>query len=353
MFSVLIPALVVSSFTQDSLLISQGGIRPWSQEHGVSGVILQAPEGRAITVPAISSDGAAIAFGSNPHGEWKLFVIDEESRTWNEMHGLDRSFFGKIAWSPTAKKVVFEVDGHTVGENHIHLLDGQTGEVQRLTEEDSVDLDPAWSPDGTRLALVAVVEQEVKTYADMIWVERVSELDVLDVETGERSRLTALNGSMTDPQWSPDGSQIAFVVDRALYVLTMATQEVRKMASDLTPGAPPRWSPDGEALLIAGRMASSPGPPDQPIDEANELSAQLLTIDVGNQQILAHDWPSDVWHYDWHQAGDVILATGNKRLYRKNLDGGDVEVVLEGLDFYSIVIRSPRLNLPRSERPDR
>ena len=55
---------------------------------------------------------------------------------------------------------------------------------------------PSWSPDGTRIAF-----------------DRDGDLFIIDVESGEETRLTRTQGPEGDPTWSPDGSRILFVAD--------------------------------------------------------------------------------------------------------------------------------------------
>jgi dipeptidyl aminopeptidase/acylaminoacyl peptidase len=87
-------------------------------------------------------------------------------------------------------------DVDTAPDMWIILVDLATGETRRLTESwDRWPSRPVWAPDGSAL-IVAADEQGS------------SPLFRVDVTTGEATRLTGDRGSYTDPQVSPDGSQV-------------------------------------------------------------------------------------------------------------------------------------------------
>ena len=74
------------------------------------------------------------------------------------------------------------------------------------------DHSPRWSPDGNRIAFVS--ERQSPDLTGL--AAEKSQLYVMDMAGGEPVRLTACPGGVSSPEWSPDGSAIAFVsrVDR-------------------------------------------------------------------------------------------------------------------------------------------
>ena len=114
---------------------------------------------------------------------------------------------------------------------------------------DAGDLsNPAFSPDGTRLA---VSIRDLQTGDRDIWV--------LDLVRGSRSRLTFGPGDTFNPVWSPDGSRIAYTARRKqardLYVRNVSGTGAEELllASEADKNAE-SWSPDGN-LLAFNRQA--------------------------------------------------------------------------------------------------
>ena len=105
---------------------------------------------------------------------------------------------------------------------------------------------PSWSPDGTRIAFL--LNREVHTMA----------ADGSDV----RSIAPGVEAHWDPPAWSPDGMRLAFREyiyrgeSSALYVVGADGSDLTRIAYDRLPavGLPPVWSPDGRRLAI---MATS------------------------------------------------------------------------------------------------
>jgi len=118
-------------------------------------------------------------------------------------------------------------------------------DVLRLEFVAAADL----SPDGRRV-VYAVTRTDVEAEQDRV------ALHLLDVETGARRQLTAGRGSDGSPAWSPDGSLIAFVSDRAgaaqVFVISPDGGEARQV-TELEKGVvgAPAWSPDGTRLAFS------------------------------------------------------------------------------------------------------
>lgn len=111
--------------------------------------------------------------------------------------------------------------------------------------------DPQPSPDGTRIAYVV-------TRTHLATAKRTTHIHVMNADgTGDR-RFTGGDAD-SSPRWSADGSALAFVGTRdggapQLYLLPMAGGEARRL-TDLEMGvSEPVWSPDGHFVAVTSQV---------------------------------------------------------------------------------------------------
>jgi TolB protein len=75
------------------------------------------------------------------------------------------------------------------------------GDLKRLTDHPKIDMWPAWSPDGKRIAFVSNRDGNYELY-------------LMNADGSEPRNLTNHPATDSSPCWSPDGKRIAFVSTR-------------------------------------------------------------------------------------------------------------------------------------------
>jgi dipeptidyl aminopeptidase/acylaminoacyl peptidase len=172
-------------------------------------------------------------------------------------------------------RLFYKLDGHgwlPQGRFHVHVLDLATRAVQKLTDGDWEHMPAVWSPDGRWLAFAA------NRLPDADWHPVTMDVWVIPSTGGEPRCLTPQPGPAVDPAWSPDGTRIAFVGHtddedvwgvRNLHVWVVPVDggpardlmpdfdrmAIPLMASDLNDShdtAPPVWSRDGKTIYFQG-----------------------------------------------------------------------------------------------------
>jgi dipeptidyl aminopeptidase/acylaminoacyl peptidase len=120
--------------------------------------------------------------------------------------------------------------------------------------------DPQLSPDGSRIAYVL-------SWADEAEDEMRSALWLVDSAGGPPRRFTQGPKRDWSPRWSPDGSQIAFLSTRGeapqIYVMPVDGGEARQVTALEEGVADPVWSADGRRLAFTARAGAQPEPKEQ------------------------------------------------------------------------------------------
>jgi len=137
--------------------------------------------------------------------------------------------------------------------SHLHIVDVPGGKTVQVTSGDYDDSTPRWSPDGTRLAFVSSREGDSDR-------ENNSDIYIVDAREGASpTRLTSWHGPDDTPEWSPDGSEIAYLqggeprlsayMQDVLAVMPSTGGAPRILAASLDRDvARPVWAADGRSL---------------------------------------------------------------------------------------------------------
>ena len=130
------------------------------------------------------------------------------------------------AWSPDGRRLAFVAPG-AGGATDLFVVDADGTHQGRLTRTDAVDeTSPSWAPDGKRLV-----------------VERSGEIVIVRAD-GAGERVVA---SGWEPAWAPGSERIAFSNGDDLYLVSSSGRR-RRLTATPTPEWAPAWSPNGRRL---------------------------------------------------------------------------------------------------------
>jgi Tol biopolymer transport system component/imidazolonepropionase-like amidohydrolase len=201
--------------------------------------------------PIWSPDGRRLAFSSDRDGSMDLWIRDVAT-------GADRKLVSHAAsasWSPDGGDIAF-----LNPTSELHVVNTATGESRRVRERLFEPGRPSWSPDGT-----AVVMSTLRPYStrfregvnQVLWVP----IDRRDRPSPpgrtERWFTPAAHEAIgmresSGPVWSPDGTQMAAVIDGHLSAWAVGRDGTplgppRRLSPDLA--STPSWSGDSRLLL--------------------------------------------------------------------------------------------------------
>jgi serine/threonine protein kinase/Tol biopolymer transport system component len=169
------------------------------------------------------------------------------------------------------------------GNPQIYIINSDGTGLRPLTNEPSGACQPDWSPDGMRLVYISPCKGRSDLYPG-------SSLFIINADgSGKIALPTTIGGGDFDPAWSPDGNRIAFTSMRLapdryeIFVINLETQALTQITASFNNQGgkyafQPAWNPFGNQLTYTyNRLASSQIwlTSDTPITVAGKPNLQL------------------------------------------------------------------------------
>ena len=232
------------------------------------------------------------------------------------------------AISPDGNFVVFAASEGRNSSDHLHVKQIGGDEILQITDAEANDFNPAWSPDGRRIAFLRYVEGEVG-----------SEIFIVPVLGGTERRLASIAtryeaGPAWKPglDWSPDGQMLAFADKESpdeqdgIFLLSLETMEKRRLttppAEEATRDSLPAFSPDGRWVAFKRGKA------------VTGHQIYLVATAGGAPKLLRDSVSGLINGLDWVSDGSAVVfafqGLGGKGLESVSLDGGKVSRLRAG-----------------------
>jgi TolB protein len=282
-------------------------------------------------VAAILPYGGEIAFDVYDPGGPHIYLMDaNRGLIINPLRSLINNAY-QPAWSPDGRRLAFVSNSCDSCGNNVYVVDMDTGSLRQLTDVfRSISLDLTWSPDGSQLALVGALDHTL---------EDPGGIYILDVDSGDFSRIHADTANEQTPTWSPDGTQLAFIATGSvlgyphLYLVNADGSNLRSLRNDTrNSGLMQAWS--GNRLVYG----------------VWQDGLHLVTLEgeqIVDEQLLASGmmpvWSPDGGRIAFASSGAWLWSTGvTGHVLISRPDGSDVRLVSElSLDWIVRLAWSP------------
>ena len=203
--------------------------------------------------PTFSPDGTKIAFTSTRDSNGEIYIMNADgSNQTNLTNSPLRDRWP--SFSPDGTKIVFasnrDSDPQVFGQegpDEIYVMNADGSNPTRLTNNPARDTEPAFSPDGTKIAFVSRRDNNYEIY-------------VMNTDGSGQTNLTNDSADDVNPTWSPDGTEIAFLSNRdgsvQVYVMNVDGSGQTRLTNN--PPASFPLSDMTKHLAWGGRSAHTP-----------------------------------------------------------------------------------------------
>jgi len=286
-----------------------------------------------ISDPQISPDGSKVAFVHT--------TIDYEQGylkhiwMWDAKTGIITQFThgrgndSHPRWSPDGKTLLFLSTSSQFKKSQLYIIPADGGEARLITDIEGGILKPMWAPDSQQILFLSRVWTEGKPDSDVWVIKRLNykydgegifagtrvHLHVVEVD-GHLKQLTHGEFDVDVAKWSPDGTNIALIVNTAaligepytdisvknrwpepvqdpdlsyvrdIYILSAEGSELKRLTprkyiiKDLS------WAPDGNEIAFIGHEFT------WHVLTNNDI--WILPIESGEPQKLTGDFDRDI-----------------------------------------------------------
>lgn len=189
------------------------------------------------------------------------------------------------------------------GEDDDPVNPGLPAAPVQFTDDPAFDLRPQWSPDGSRIAFVSYRSGKAE-----VWVKAVAGGDAIQITTGPFS-----NEPKT-PRWSPDGESIVFsCLNEGIWIVPAGGGQAAQL-TDHGQDRSPQWSPDGSQIVFGSYRYD---------DQHQTWDVWVVSSDGGDEVCLTAVFEPGAYDPQWSSDGTRLAFTVHPGIWVMPAAGGE------------------------------
>ncbi|MCX7002900.1 MAG: LpqB family beta-propeller domain-containing protein [bacterium] len=202
-------------------------------------------------------------------------------------------------WFPDRQNIIFT--SYLEGRPIIYKLNIHSGQAQKLVAMPGMNTSGAISPNGRQIA--AILDKD-----------GMPELYVLSLSGATRTRLTHGRAAESSPSWSPDGQNIVYSSEEQMghpqiYIIAASGGTPRRISN---PGmspycTSPAWSPDGKKIAFVAQVG---GNFEICVYDMSASKVNNVTGNSSNDE--APSWANNSRHIAFCRAGSQIMLVDSE-----------------------------------------
>jgi TolB protein len=199
------------------------------------------------TFPCVSPDGTKVAFTSYAQGIPKIFIHSTDTGRKLPFYNQTASMNAPGDFTPDGKLLLLYSTA-AGGYSQIYSANIDGSNLKRISYDRTIDVEPKVNP---------------KTNNDIVFVSGRSGLPQLykmNMDGADIARLTTGEGEAVNPAWSPDGQRIAFAWTRGfepgnynIFIMDVATRNLVQLTHGAGRNENPVWAPDGIHIVFSSK----------------------------------------------------------------------------------------------------
>lgn len=327
----------------------RGRLRDWGQIAAAAVVLLlvggllaavlrgrSTPNQSSAFVPAAApATPGEIAFVSNRDGTYHIYTIEADGSHLRRLTSSNQQDYAPV-WSPDGQKIAFLQTSYVFDHpapiapppHYVYVINADGSGLRDLTPFSGSQFfgPPVWSPDGRWLALSCARDHTDETGGQLC------------ILAGDGSSLRSLLpkeiAATSQPIWSPDGKEIAFIGNPSgkpgsytLYAINADGTNLRALHQDVGDSAMLAWSPDGGMIAVASTLndhyglylVNSDGSGWRQVDDGDHAASNPSWSSDG-RQLLFLGWPAP------QPNQDTAAISG---IYAVNRDGSGLRTIVQ------------------------